>query len=113
LLKDRLQGNKMSTVSKECHVLGDALQLGIEEASLRKQKLEQALRAVDAASSHLIETAARQEIEAYKRRHQSPSAIVGEIRSRLIMGASYHDDGRAMPPNEAVLQKYQFRNHQV
>jgi hypothetical protein len=77
----------MSSVSKECHVLGDTLQLEIEEASLRKQKLEQALRAVDAASSHLIETAARQKIEAYKRRHQSPSAIVGEIRSRSTMTA--------------------------
>ena len=89
----------MSRVSKECHVLGDTLQLEIEEASLRKQKLEEALRAVDAASSHLIETAARQEIEAYKRRHQSPSAIVSEIRSRSTMTAGQ------CPPNGAVLQK--------
>ena len=73
----------MSAVCKECHVSGDTLQQELEEMSLRKQKLEEALRAVDAASSHLIEAAARQEIEAYKRLHQSPSAIGGEIRGLL------------------------------
>jgi hypothetical protein len=78
----------MSTVSKECDVLGDMLQLEIEEASLRKQKLEQALRAVDAASSHLIETAARQEIEVYKRRHQSPS--VGTSSTSKNWKAGFH-----------------------
>jgi len=60
----------MLAVCKECHVSGDALQRELEEMSVKKQKLEEALRAVNAASSHLIEAAARQEIEAYKRHHQ-------------------------------------------
>ena len=73
----------MSAVCKESHVSGDTLQRELEEVSLRKKKLEEALRAVDAASSHLIEAAARLEIEAYKGHHQSPSTIGGKIRSLL------------------------------
>ena len=66
----------------DCQVLEDRIEQEIEEASARKRKLEEALREVDAASEHLIDAAARQEIEAHKNRQQSPSAVPSEIPSR-------------------------------
>ena len=77
----------MPEIKKDCHVLEDKLQQEIEEASTRKRKLEEALREVDAASEHLIDAAARQEIEAHKSRQQSPSGIPNETGSRSKDGS--------------------------
>ena len=82
LRKEGNRGNKMPTVNRECQVIEDTLQPEIQEASARKRKLEEALKAAEAASERLIDAGARREIEAHKNRHQSPNTIPSEIQSR-------------------------------
>jgi len=86
LRKGECRGKKMPTVNKDCQMSEDRLQQELEEASLKKRKLEEALKTVEATSKHRIDAAARQEIEAHKNRQQSPSSTPKETPSRSTDG---------------------------
>ena len=65
----------MAALNKECQLPEDRLQAEIQEAQAKKQRLEEALKALEAASEHHIDAAARQEIEDHKNRRPLSSGI--------------------------------------
>jgi hypothetical protein len=63
----------MPTCNSELRDLEHKLQQEFQETTARRQKLEDAIKKVEASSRRLIEMAALQDIEAYKNRRPLPS----------------------------------------
>jgi hypothetical protein len=63
----------MPPSNDEVSSIENELQREFQEAAAKRKKLEEAINRVDAASKHLIEKAALQDIEAHKSRYPLPS----------------------------------------